>query len=98
MIRERWHFDNRRYWGIRMNEARQLYLGTYSLIDSIYHLIKNCRMQYRCWKYWHLLIINAMYLAMSVAYNMYLAVVEGELDQTWKDDNIVDFCTFCYLL
>ena len=45
--RERGHFDNRRYWGIEMNEARQLYLGTYSRIDSIDHLVKNCRMEYR---------------------------------------------------
>ena len=70
MIRERWHFDNRRYWGIRMNEACQLYLGTYSLIDSIYHLIKIFRMKYRCWKYWHLLLIHAMSLEEFVAYDM----------------------------
>ena len=53
-----------------MNEARQIYLGTYSLIDSIYHLIKICHMKYRCWKYWHLLIIHAIYLAEFVAYDM----------------------------
>ena len=81
-----------------MNEARQIYLGTYSLIDSIYHLIKTFRMEYKCWKYGHSLIINAMSLSMFVDYNMYLEVAEGELDQTWKDNNIVDFCTFRYVI
>ena len=43
--RERGQFYNRRYWGIEMNEARQLYLGTYSRIDFIDNLIKNCHMK-----------------------------------------------------
>ena len=29
MVRARGKFDNRRYWGIDMNKASQLYLGTY---------------------------------------------------------------------
>ena len=40
MIRERGNFYNRMYWEIDMNEVRQLYLGAYSCIDSIDHLIK----------------------------------------------------------
>ena len=39
-----------------------------------------------------------MYLAVLVAYDMYLEVSEGDIDQTWKDDNIVDFWKICYLL
>ena len=73
-----------------MNKARQLYLGTYSHIDSIYNLIKNCRTKYRCWKYWNSPNIHAMYLAVVVAYDIYIKMEEGELDQTWKDNTIVD--------
>ena len=51
IIRTRGQCDNMRYWGIEMNEARQLYIGTYSHIDFIDHIIKNCRMKCRCWKY-----------------------------------------------
>ena len=40
MIRARGQFDKRRYFGIEMNEAHQFYLGIYSRIDSIDHLIK----------------------------------------------------------
>ena len=40
IIRERGKFYNRRYWVIDMNEMRQLYLGTYSCINSIDRLIK----------------------------------------------------------
>ena len=41
---------------------------------------------------------HTMSLALVVAYYMYLKVAEEVLGQTWKDDNIVDFWTFCYLL
>ena len=30
MIITRGHFDNKKYWGIEMHEARQFYLGAYS--------------------------------------------------------------------
>ena len=72
-----------------MNEARQLYLGTYSHIDSIDHLIKNCRMKYRCWKYWHSPMIHSISIAVFLACAMYLKLAEGYLGQTWKDGNIV---------
>ena len=36
---------NKPTWGIEMNVARELYLGTYSRIDSIDHLINNCCMK-----------------------------------------------------
>ena len=39
-----------------------------------------------------------MSLAVFIAYYIYLEVSEVELDQKWKDKNIVDFCTFHDLL
>ena len=47
MIREGGYFDNRRYWGIEMNEEHQLYLGSYSCIESIDHLIKTFHIKYK---------------------------------------------------
>ena len=38
--------QNKCTWGIEMNVACELYLGTYSRIDSIDHLIKYCCMKY----------------------------------------------------
>ena len=81
-----------------MNEVRQIYLGTYSRIDSIGHLIKNYFIKCRCWKYCHSPILHAMSLAVIIYYYMYLEVSEGEIEQRWKDKNIVDFCTFHYIL
>ena len=98
MIRARGQFDNRRYWGIEMNEVRQLYLGNYSHIDSIYHLITNCHIKYRCWEYWHSPIIHAMYIYAVAACEIYIKVKEGDIDQTWKDDNIFGLWIFCDLL
>ena len=43
-------------------------------------------------------MLHMIYLAVVVSYHMYLEVAEGELNQTWKDDNIVDFWKFCNLL
>ena len=39
-----------------------------------------------------------MYLAVVVSYNMYLGLEEGDLDKTCKDNKIVEFWTFLYLL
>ena len=97
MIRERVHFDNRRYWAIAMNEARQLYIGNYYHIDSIYHLIRNFCMKYRFCKYCHSPILLAVSIEVVGVYCMYPEVAEGDLDHIWKEKNFVDFWTF-YLL
>ena len=77
-----------------MNGGRELYLGTYSRIDSIDHLIKNCRLKYRSWKYWHSPMLHATSLAIVIAYDMYLEVAEGKIDSEWKLQHPVDFWTF----
>ena len=92
--RERGYNENKRTWGIEMNSGRELYLGTYSRIDSIDHLIKNCRLKYRCWKYWHSPMLHITSLAIVVAYDIYLEVCEGKLDAEWKVQYPVDFWTF----
>ena len=81
-----------------MNEARKLYLGVYPRIDSIDHLIKKIRVKYRCWNYWHLPMIRTMYLAAVVASAMYPGVAEVGIYLTWKEEKIVEFWTFHYLL
>ena len=43
-------------------------------------------------------MIHAISLAVIVVYAIYLEVTEGELDQTRKDDSIVEFWTVCDLL
>ena len=45
--KERGRGLHKRRWGIEMNEARRLYLGTYGMIDKIDHYITNCNMNYR---------------------------------------------------
>ena len=77
---------------------RQIYLCTYSRIDSIVHIIKNYCIEYRCWKYCHSPIIHAVSPSVVVDYDMYLDVSELELDQKWKYNNIVEFWTFHDLL
>ena len=77
-----------------MNGGRELYLGTYSRIDSIDHLIKNCRLKYRSWKYWHSPMLHATSLAIVIAYDMYLEVAVGKIASECKLQHPVNFWTF----
>lgn len=92
--RTRGRGDRKRHYVIEQNMARLLYLKTYSRIDSIDHLIKNCRMRYNSWKYWHSPANHGKSLAVTVAYDMYLECTEGELNVDWKVNEPVDFHTF----
>ena len=77
-----------------MNQARDLYLGTYSRINFIDNLVKDCHLKYQSWKYWHSPMLHATVLAIVIAYGMYLEVAEGKLDGDLKIESPVDFWTF----
>jgi hypothetical protein len=68
-------------WAIKMNEACQLYLASYSWIDTIDLLIKNCNMFSVSWKYWHASKLHVQGLAVVVAYNMYKKIIE----EAWSE-------------
>jgi hypothetical protein len=92
--RERGRGDNKRYWGIEMNHARTLYLGSYYRIDCIDHLIQNSNIFYRSWKYWHSPVLHGKGLAVVVAYDMYLECCEGKINSEWKIEKPLDFWHF----
>jgi hypothetical protein len=92
--KERGRGASKRQWGIEMNDARQMYLQSYFRIDTIDHLISNCNMFYRSWKYWHSPMIHGKALAVVVAYDMYLECTEGDLDPVWKVEKPMDFWSF----
>ena len=70
---------SKRVWGIEMNSARNIYLQSYYRIDCMDHMIKNARIFYRSWKYWHSPMLHGKALVVVVAYDMYLEVAEGNL-------------------
>ena len=84
----------KRTWAIEMNESRQLYLSTYGKIDKIDHMIRNCNLYYRTWKYWHAPMNHGKALAIVTAYDMYLECAEGKLNPEWKVNKPVDFHRF----
>jgi hypothetical protein len=45
------HGEHKRYWEIKMNDARELYLKTYGIIDTLDKYILNANIGYRSWKY-----------------------------------------------
>ena len=75
--------DNKRVWNIDMDEARDLYLGMYYKVDCISHLIQNCHISYRSFKYWHSHMLHAKALGVVTAYD----ILEGSLRRNgrWKN-------------
>ncbi len=57
-------------------------------------MIKNARIFYRSWKYWHSLMLHGKALGLVVAYDMYLEVAEGKLKPEWKLEELLDFWRF----
>eukprot|EP00957_Ditylum_brightwellii_P121898 9296026-Ditylum_brightwellii.AAC.1 len=49
---------------------------------------------YRSQKYWHSPKLHGTCMATAVAYDIYLEVAEGEICQTWRDDNPMNFWEF----
>ncbi len=72
-----------------MNHARRLYLSIYNGIDVLDHLLKIARLFYRTWKYWHAPKNHASAIAVSIAYDIYLEVTEGNLKPEWKIEKAI---------
>ena len=92
--RERGRGKNKRKWAIEMNHARQLYLATYGVIDTLDQAIKSSRLYYCSWKYWHSPMLHGKAMIWAIAYSMYEECAEGMLNLDWKVPNKVDFWTF----
>ena len=58
-------------------------------------MIKNCKLHYRIWKYWHSAANHCKSLAICTVYDIYLKVCEGKLNAEWKYNHPVNFYTFC---
>jgi len=93
-LRTRGRKKNKRKYAIEQNMARLLYLNTYSRIDSIDHMIKNCKLFYVSWKYWHSPKNHALALTIVTAYDIYLELCKGKLDKNWRVTQPVSFFTF----
>ena len=92
--KERGTGKSKRLWGIKMNSARNLYLQSYYRIDCMGRMIKNARLFYRSWNYWHPPMLHGKAMAAVVAYDMYLEVSEGKNNNDWKLDEPMDFWRF----
>ena len=83
-VRERGRGENKRVWGIEMNDARRMYLSTYFRIDVTDHLLKNAAIFYRTWKYWHAPKNHALAMIVVLVYDIYMECAEGEINGEWK--------------
>ena len=76
--------NQKRRYGIEMNEGRALYLGSYSAVDSIDHLVENWNCSYVCWKWYHSPMRHGKAMSATMAYLMYEEYTEGDLNPDWK--------------
>jgi hypothetical protein len=82
-VKARGKGPNKRLWGIEQNEARQTYLGHYYGVDNVDHMVKNAKVRYTTFKYWHAPFLHALSIAVIAAYDMYIECCEGGLDSEW---------------
>ena len=64
--------QQKRTWGIEMNEAQETYLKNYSAVDKIDQMLLGWDLTYRSWWWWHAPTRHAKAIAMSMAYSLYL--------------------------
>ncbi len=76
--------QQKRTWGIEMNEAQETYLKNYSAVDKIDQMLLGRDFTYRSWQWWHAPTRHAKAIAMSMAYSLYLQCVKGTVDPGWK--------------
>ena len=49
-------------------------------------MVKNAKIRYTTWKYWHVPFLHALSMAVIASYDIYIECCEGELDPDWKVD------------
>jgi hypothetical protein len=76
--------QQKRTWGIEMNEARETYLKNYSVVDKIDQMLLGWDFTYRSWGWWHAPTRHAKAIAMSMAYSLYHQCAKGTVDPEWK--------------
>jgi hypothetical protein len=76
--------QQKRTWGIEMNDARETYLKNYSAVDKIDQILLGWDLTYRSWRWWHAPARHVKAIAMSMAYSLYLQCSEDTVDPEWK--------------
>ena len=71
---------------------------SYNTIDRIDHFIRNCHLYMRSWKYWHSAMLNGLGLGITTAYDMYLDICEGLLEDGFYTPKPLSYKQFRLLL
>lgn len=84
----------KRQWGIKMNESRQLCLGSHGVIDVLDHLIEHGDLFHRSWKHWHVPTVHCKAMIAAAACDIHLECCEGNSSEDWKVTKPVSFHRF----
>ncbi len=69
-----------------MNQAKELYLSTYNIIDKINQLVKEWSISFVTLRWWHAPANHAK----AIAFEIYKMRAEGLVDEEWKIDKPMD--------
>ena len=72
--------EQKRTWGVEMNEAQETYLKNYIAVDKIDQKLLEWDLTYRSWRWRHAPTRHAKAIAMSMANSLYLQCAEGTVD------------------
>ncbi len=78
-----------------MNEAFELYLKTYSAVDKMAQMLKECEIFYVTWCCWHCPINHGKLTALTMIFEIYKMCAEGAVDNEWKINNRILTPQFC---
>jgi hypothetical protein len=76
--------QQKRTWGIEMNEAQETYLKNYSAVDKIDQMLLEWALTHRSWRWWNAPTRHAKAITMSMAYSLYLQCSKGTVGPKWK--------------
>jgi hypothetical protein len=75
--------QQKRTWGIEMNEAQETYLKNYSVVDKIDQMLLGWNLTNRSTRWWYAPTRHAKAILMSMAYSFYLQCSIDTVDPEW---------------
>eukprot|EP00536_Pseudo-nitzschia_multiseries_P014798 jgi/Psemu1/40172/gm1.40172_g len=75
--KERGSGNDKRFWAIETNHARELYLQAYGKLDQIDSSISRVNISYKSWKYYHSAVNHTKALSIATAYDVYKELTDG---------------------
>ena len=81
-----------------MIEVREFYLKVYGGVDKMDQMLKDWRLRYVTWRWWHAPLAHGQAIAYTQAWKMYRECASGLVDPRWKVYKPMNCQQFCQRL